>query len=73
MPRRLPAAAYGVALFLLAVGYAAAVIAGTLTDPVITPQLRAGLQPLTVVQGYLSDTEARDCALLMEWPNPELT
>jgi GNAT superfamily N-acetyltransferase len=52
--------------------YAAAVVAGTLVDPVVTPQLRAGLTPLRVVHGYLADTEARDCALLMEWRNPEL-
>ena len=52
--------------------YAAAVIAGTLADPVLTPQLRAGLTPVAVVRGYLPDAEARDCALLMEWRNPDL-
>lgn len=47
--------------------YAAEVTAGRLTDPVITPQLKAGLKPVAVVHGYLPDDEARDNALLMEW------
>lgn len=47
--------------------YAAEVIAGRLTDPVITPQLKAGLHPLGVVHDYLADEEAGNCALLMEW------
>ena len=51
--------------------YAAAVCRGELADPVITPQLRAGLQPLRVVRGYLPDAEAADCALLMAWTNPD--
>jgi ribosomal protein S18 acetylase RimI-like enzyme len=51
--------------------YADAVCQGTLTDPVITPQLRAGLLPLRVVHGYLPDEDAGDCALLMEWRNPQ--
>jgi hypothetical protein len=52
--------------------YADAVTAGRITDPVITPQLRAGLTPIAVVRGYLQDIEARDCALLMQWKNPEI-
>jgi len=47
--------------------YVAEVIAGRLSDPVITPQLRAGLSPVHLVHGYLPDAEAADCALLMEW------
>ncbi len=47
--------------------YVAQVIAGQLIDPVITPQLRAGLKPVGLVRGYLPDVEAADCALLMEW------
>lgn len=53
--------------------YAAAVVAGQLTDPVVSPQLKAGLRPLTVVRGYLPDVESRDNALLMTWDNPDLT
>ena len=52
--------------------YADAVVAGRLQDPVITPQLRAGLLPVRVVRGYLPDAEAADCALLMQYPNPEI-
>lgn len=47
--------------------YAAEVVAGRIIDPVITPQLKAGLQPVTVVRNYLSDDESRDNALLLEW------
>ena len=53
--------------------YVAAVIAGKIADPVITPQLRAGLQPQSLVHHYLPDADAADCALLMEWRNPQLT
>lgn len=49
--------------------YADAVVAGRFVDPVITPQLRAGLNALQVVRGYLPDEESCDCALLMEWRN----
>jgi GNAT superfamily N-acetyltransferase len=53
-------------------GYVAAVLAGRLTDPVVTPQLRAGMRAVHLLPGYLSDAEAHDFALLMEWPNPAL-
>lgn len=52
--------------------YADAVVRGELDDPVITPQLRAGLHPLRVVRDYLPDEESCDHALLMEWRNPDL-
>lgn len=47
--------------------YAEAVINGALTDPVITPQLKAGLRPIVVVRDYVPDDDARNCALMMEW------
>ena len=47
--------------------YVEAVSSGMLTDPVITPQLKAGLHPVAVVRDYLPDDEARNCALMMEW------
>lgn len=56
--------------YLTPEAYAAEVAAGVLVDPVITPQLKAGLrpvQPLHVVHDYLPDAESSDCALLMEW------
>ena len=52
--------------------YADGVVAGRFNDPVITPQLRAGLTAVAVVRGYLHDVDARDCALLMQWQNPEI-
>jgi ribosomal protein S18 acetylase RimI-like enzyme len=52
--------------------YTQAVIAGQLDDPVITPQLRAGLEPVQLLREYLDDAEAANCALLMQWRNPEL-
>ena len=47
--------------------YTAEVISGRLTDPVITPQLKAGLRPVCVVHDYLLDAESGNCALLMQW------
>ena len=47
--------------------YAAAVARGALIDPVITPQLRAGLRPVQLLTNYLSDEESADAALLMAW------
>jgi len=47
--------------------YAAAVARGALHDPVITPQLRAGLRPVQLLTNYLSDEESADAALLMAW------
>lgn len=56
--------------YLTPEAYASEVVAGVLRDPVITPQLKAGLrplQPLHVVHDYLTDADSSDCALLMEW------
>ncbi|MFZ5814713.1 MAG: GNAT family N-acetyltransferase [Bacillota bacterium] len=47
--------------------YAAEVVAGRIVDPVITPQLKAGLRPICVVQNYLPDEESGNNALLLEW------
>lgn len=52
--------------------YAQRVAAGELTDPVITPQMRAGLQPITVIHDYIPDEESANCALMLQWPNPEI-
>ncbi|MGO4497736.1 GNAT family N-acetyltransferase [Paenibacillus sp. 2RAB27] len=50
--------------------YVAAVMAGTMKDPVITFLLRCGRTPVGVVAGYLEDEESLNHALLMEWRNP---
>jgi ribosomal protein S18 acetylase RimI-like enzyme len=47
--------------------YAAAIVAGRLADPVITPQIKAGLQPVCVLHDYVQDEESRNFALLMQW------
>jgi GNAT superfamily N-acetyltransferase len=49
--------------------YVAKVVAGELSDPTLTPQLKNGLHPLEVLHGYIPDEESRDCALLLEWQN----
>ena len=52
--------------------YAQKVIAGELVDAVITPQLKAGLRPVSVLRDYIEDEESRNCALLLEWRNPDI-
>jgi GNAT superfamily N-acetyltransferase len=47
--------------------YGAAVMAGTLTDPVATPLLRSGLRGVAVLHDYLPDAESHDAALLVVW------
>lgn len=49
------------------VAYLAEVVAGRLSDPVLSPQLRAGLRPVCVLPDYLSDADSLDNAVLMEW------
>lgn len=55
---------------LTAAQYAEEVIAGRLSDPVVTFLLRCGRMPVRVVPNYLDDEESRNYALLMEWKNP---
>ncbi|AIQ15376.1 acetyltransferase [Paenibacillus sp. FSL H7-0357] len=50
--------------------YLAEVVAGILTDPVITFLLRCGRTPVGVVADYLDDEESGNFAALMEWRNP---
>jgi GNAT superfamily N-acetyltransferase len=53
--------------WLSAEAYADAVVSGRISDPVITPQLRAGLIPGVLLHEYIPDEESANCALLMEW------
>lgn len=46
------------------------VVAGELTDPVLTPQIKSGMRPIRVIHDYLPDEESANCAVLIEWPNP---
>nr|WP_187274091.1 GNAT family N-acetyltransferase [Paenibacillus sp. N3.4] len=52
--------------------YVAALLDGSLKDPVITFLLRCGRTPVKVVKNYLKDEESLDYGLLMEWRNPFL-
>ena len=50
--------------------YVALIMRGELTDPTLTPQLKNGLRPVHVLHDYIEDAESRNCALLLEWKNP---
>ncbi len=52
--------------------YVAAVIVGSIKDPVISFLLRSGRVPVALVQNYLEDEESHHYGLLMEWRNPFL-
>lgn len=52
--------------------YVAAVIEGSIKDPVISFLLRSGRVPVTLVHNYLEDEESHHYGLLMEWKNPFL-
>lgn len=47
--------------------YLAEVEAQRLTDPAITPQLKAGLRAVALLTGYIADPESYDHAVLLEW------
>ncbi len=51
--------------------YAQQIVHHKISDPALTPQLCAGLQPVQVLQDYIADEESNNCALLMEWRNPD--
>ena len=50
--------------------YVSAVLAGELSDPVLSFLLRCGRTPAGVVANYLDDAESLNYAALMEWRNP---
>lgn len=52
--------------------YAQQVIIGKIIDPVLSPQLRAGLYPMQVIHEYIPDQESANCALMLEWKNSKL-
>jgi len=47
--------------------YAEAVIAGTLDDPTVSMQIRRGLVPAGIIEGYYPEPKAGDCAVLLTW------
>jgi GNAT superfamily N-acetyltransferase len=51
--------------------YANAVAAGTLTDPTLTPQLRAGFTLRGILYNYIEAGELGNDSTLIVWENPE--
>jgi GNAT superfamily N-acetyltransferase len=51
--------------------YANAVAAGTLIDPTLTPQLRAGFELRGILYDYIDAGELGNDATLIVWENPE--
>ena len=52
--------------------YAEAVAAGALTDPTLTPQLRAGFRLRGILRNYLEAGDLGNDATLIVWENPDL-
>ncbi len=51
--------------------YVERVQAGELTDPTLTPQVRAGFTVKGILYGHITDPRSDDCAALIVRPNPE--
>jgi len=51
-------------------GYLNMVLAGDLSDPIVSFLLRCGRVPVRVIPNYLDDEESGNNAVLMEWRNP---
>jgi GNAT superfamily N-acetyltransferase len=47
--------------------YAEQVIEGTLEDPTVSMQMRRGLVPTGILEGYYREPKAGDCAVLLTW------
>ena len=50
--------------------YVQQVFQNKIIDPILTPEFRVGLKPIRVIHDYLPDEESDNCALLLEWSNP---
>jgi GNAT superfamily N-acetyltransferase len=50
--------------------YAERVIAGQLVDPTVSMQIRRGLEPRGIIEGYYPEPKAGDCAVLLVWDAP---
>jgi hypothetical protein len=51
--------------------YARAVAAGELTDPTLTPQLRAGFELRGILYNYIDAGELGNDSTLIVWENPD--
>jgi GNAT superfamily N-acetyltransferase len=52
--------------------YVARVVAGTLDDPTLTPQLRSGFVVRGILYDYIEDAAITSHATLLVWENPDL-
>lgn len=52
--------------------YVSSVIAGTVTDPTLTPQLRRGYRAWGIVPDYIADDSSAGYAVFMVWRNPDV-
>ena len=51
--------------------YAERVLAGEIADPTVTMQLRRGLRPAGIIEGYDPEPKAGGCAVLLVWTPPQ--
>jgi GNAT superfamily N-acetyltransferase len=51
--------------------YALKVMSGELQDPTVSMQMHRGFKPRAVIEDYTWVKEAGNCAVLIEWQNPE--
>ena len=64
---------YEYAASMRAAEYTARVVAGEISDPTLSFQLRRGFRVIAVVEGYLRhDPESLGFAAVIEWINPEV-
>ncbi len=52
--------------------YVSSVIAGEITDPTLTPQLRRGYRAWGIVPDYIADESSAGYAVFMIWRNPDV-
>lgn len=50
--------------------YARRVIAREMNDPTVTMQMNRGFRPVAVIENYLPEEEAGNCAVQLLWENP---
>jgi hypothetical protein len=55
---------------MTALQYAQKVVDGSLTDPVLSFQLRNGFQFIKILPNYMKDSRSLNYASFIEWINP---
>lgn len=51
--------------------YGEKVLRGEITDPTVSMQLKQGFRPVRVIENYMHEPDAGNCAMLILWENPE--